>query len=73
MDDSEFLRSKSDSCQRQIATYDLRVALKALIKMGRWRLSTHFSIFLFTKTEDRSLVGLVRLDIHKKVRLGKFE
>ena len=64
MDDSEFLRSKSDSCQRQIATYDLRVALKALIKMGRWRLSTHFSDFdnlsrrFSFKPEDRNLVGL---------------
>ena len=40
-----FLRSESDSCQRQIAsaTYDLRVAYS--IKMGRWRLWAGFSDF----------------------------
>ena len=41
----QFLRSESDSCQRQIAsaTYDLRVAYS--IKMGRWRLWAGFSDF----------------------------
>ena len=51
MDDSEFLRSKSDSCQRQIATYDLRVALKAPIKWVDGIYQHTFPI-LITLTDD---------------------